>query len=190
MNDLHKILTNQAEQWAMLGAPALCERFIARNGQCFEGRKLPKGFRRGTPKACFQNATLLADRQRACDVEGYAMNPDLPFPFLHAWCINVAGQVVDVTLKEPEKYQYVGIVLTRKELWDALKAKRNLRRARYRPWPQPRMDVRPRPRTGAHRQGDPRQLECDAREGNAMTWRQALALAAALGVTVFRPLPT
>jgi hypothetical protein len=123
MNDLHKILTNQAEQWAMLGAPALCERFIARNGQCFEGRKLPKGFRRGTPKACFQNATLLADRHTGLRyVEGYAMNPDLPFPFLHAWCINVAGQVVDVTLKEPEKYQYVGIILTRKELWDALKA--------------------------------------------------------------------
>jgi len=117
MNDLLKQLTLTADNWAKLGAPALCERFIARNGQCFKGRKLPRSIKRGTPKQCFENSThLVIDRDGLRYVEGYAMREDICFPFLHAWCIDRDGRVVDVTLTEPEKYQYVGIVLTRTKL--------------------------------------------------------------------------
>ena len=123
MNDLYQMLMATTEQWAMLEAPALPERFILRNGRCFTGRKLPAGFKKGKIKQCFQNSTLLLDTRagrRLRYVEGFFMRSDLCFPIMHAWCIDEDDQVVDVTLDRPEECQYVGFVMSRNELWDEI----------------------------------------------------------------------
>jgi len=122
MHALHQQLKATAEQWAMLGAPALCERFVLRNGKEFDGAKRPKKYRRREMKQCFMNTThLVSENGDLRYVEGFAMAKDFPFVFLHAWAIDANDQVIDVTLRNPENYLYMGVVLTRLELHKELR---------------------------------------------------------------------
>jgi len=122
--ELLKNLIGTRDAWATIGAAALGERFVIRNGKEYVGRKKPKRYRLGTPKQCFQNAThLVTDHTDLRYVEGYAMHKDIQFPFLHAWAIDPVGRVIDITLREPEDYEFMGIALTRHQLWQALHKK-------------------------------------------------------------------
>lgn len=121
MSNLRDYLQQMATNWARLGAPALMERFIVRNGDEYEGRRLPKGYKRGTPKECYSNAArLVFDKPGLRYVEGYVWRNDLPLAIQHAWCIDAKGRVIDVTLKDPERCQYMGIACIRGELWEEL----------------------------------------------------------------------
>lgn len=114
-------LTEVRDGWATVCAPAIGERFVLRNGKEFVGRKKPKRFKQGQPKNCFQNTThLVTDDIGLRYVEGYVTRDDLPIPILHAWAIDAKNRVIDITLKEPEKYHYMGVVVTRKELYKEL----------------------------------------------------------------------
>jgi hypothetical protein len=98
------------------------ERFILRNGDEYKGRKLPKGYRRGTPKECYANAArLVGEKPGLRYVEGFVWRDSLPLAIQHAWCIDAKGRVIDVTLGDPEKCQYMGIAVIRAELWDELR---------------------------------------------------------------------
>lgn len=122
MSNLKSYLTETTKGWAMLGHPAVSERFVLRNGQVFEGRKRPKGYRRGTPKECFSNSARLVQKDLfgLRYVEGYVISKDLPIPILHAWAIDAEDRVIDVTIKEPEKHEYMGVVVSGTELWREL----------------------------------------------------------------------
>jgi hypothetical protein len=119
MNDLREYLEQTAASWARLQHPAMMERFVLRNGQEFRGRKRPKGYRKGTAKQCFANAARLGalDHKTLRYVEGYAVADNLPIAFHHAWAIDADDQVIDVTLKNPENYQYMGVVVSFDEVW-------------------------------------------------------------------------
>jgi hypothetical protein len=107
--------------WAAIGAPAIGERFVLRNGQTFTGAKRPRGVRRGTPNNCFQNTThQVTDNPELRYVEGYTTHKHLPFPILHAWAIDADDRVIDVTLKTPEEHEYMGVVVARHQLWREL----------------------------------------------------------------------
>ena len=120
---LRTMLADTVTNWSRLGAPALCERFVLRNGWVLKGRKLPKSYERGPPKNCFQNAADLAarNRTRLRYVEGYAMRNRLLFPTLHAWCIDSKDRVIDPTWDDPQHCQYMGIPMTAHECWDEMK---------------------------------------------------------------------
>lgn len=98
--------------WEPLSMPATLQRFVLKHGQAFFGVKRPRGKRRRTAKQCFRNAALLTMERPSLYTyyEGYAMDNNIEFPFLHAWNVNIeTNEVVDLTLRNPENYQYLGI---------------------------------------------------------------------------------
>lgn len=98
------------------GGPATLEQFILRNANV-SGRgehELPYCMRRGRKKKeCFKNAYNEADPGGIFTYcEGFAMNTTLsPFPFLHAWIVNMRGLIFDPTLKNAHNYEYLGITV-------------------------------------------------------------------------------
>src|SRR5262245_18544521 len=112
MTELRNYLEGMAESWARLKAPAIMERFVVRNGKPFKGRKLPRSYDRDEAKQCFSNAGRLALMENGLRyVEGYVIGDNLPIAIHHAWLIDAKGKVVDTTLKNPERYQYLGVVV-------------------------------------------------------------------------------
>lgn len=88
------------------------EDFLLRFGRAWPAPKLPRkltGFKRGRMGHCFHNAYALVDAQphrfRYC--EGYAMKI---IPVIHAWVIDVDGNVVDPTWKQQEDSRYFGVI--------------------------------------------------------------------------------
>ena len=77
---------------------------------------LPDDVEPGTPKACFMNASQLVLESDELDYcEGVAFRPGLPFGFLHGWCVNAAGTVIDPTWGDSEKCRYYGVRYDRKK---------------------------------------------------------------------------
>jgi len=79
------------------------EEFVLKNGKTF---KVGNGkVKRGKVKECFKNAFHLADSGSGLVyVEGYATSKGLPFPVLHAWCVDSKGNILDPTWKDGEEY--------------------------------------------------------------------------------------
>lgn len=97
-------------------------KFILEFGQCFAGQPLPPGIEKGHLKECYSNAAALAlkDDADAIYAEGYAYNSELQSPFLHAWCVQGA-RVIDNTLRHPEDYEYLGVLIPKKILIENLR---------------------------------------------------------------------
>ena len=110
------VLNSLVGIYHVVGAPALLERFVLRNGTRFDGVPRPRGFRRKKAKECFANATRLALDGAGTYYEGYAMSRRLEFPFLHAWVVLDGGALVDPTLAKPEEYEYFGVPFAKEEL--------------------------------------------------------------------------
>jgi hypothetical protein len=129
--DLRQVLDVQASGWEQLLAgspqvrrgPGMLERFILRAATVSgigHGR-MPKGMRKGELKACFENAALRSNPDGTyIYCEGFAMHERIAFPFLHAWLVNKAGQIIDPTLRKPNQYQYLGITIPHEQLWEEL----------------------------------------------------------------------
>ena len=115
MQSLRNILSEQVAAWARFGFPALLERFVLKHGVEFQGQPRPKGVRKQAMKQCFRNAAQLVWEESMEYYEGYAMGSDIAFPFLHAWNVR-KGKVIDTTLKDPTKYQYLGLRFTARQL--------------------------------------------------------------------------
>jgi hypothetical protein len=87
--------------------------FYLRHGRWFTPLDtLPKGVRRGTPRACWYNGQMLAltKPDRFAYAEGYAVSSgDLPFPIHHGWVIERAsGRAVELTWQRPG-LEYIGV---------------------------------------------------------------------------------
>lgn len=81
--------------------------FVLRHGRTFKGAPLPKKFRKGKIKHCFENATRLAIKHpQLTYCEGYASSI---IPVMHAWCVLEDGTVVDNTWMDSEECGYFGI---------------------------------------------------------------------------------
>jgi hypothetical protein len=98
--------------------PYLCmEHLILENGAYFVGQKLPKGYKRGTPKYCYSNsceALRKYGKKELLYVEGFVQ---AIIPIQHAWNIDSSNQVIELTLKDNDMHplngtEYFGIVFT------------------------------------------------------------------------------
>jgi hypothetical protein len=68
----------------------------------------PHKYKMMRQKQCFENATLMSARGLTY-VEGIAMKSDLGIPLHHAWNLDPAGNVIDVTWRKAEGSEYLGI---------------------------------------------------------------------------------
>jgi hypothetical protein len=86
------------------------EQLLLKYGKGWTPAALPPGVARGLRHQCFENACYLAHERPALTyVEGYGFKSRIPVPILHAWCVDRAGRVVDITWNEPDKSCYFGI---------------------------------------------------------------------------------
>lgn len=86
------------------------EAMVLELGKSYVPARRPKGLRKQKDRECFNNAALLALRDRTLRyVEGWATS-SIGIPVLHAWCVTTEGRVVDPTWRSPEKATgYYGI---------------------------------------------------------------------------------
>ena len=81
--------------------------FLLEHGREWEPSPLPIKFKRGVIKQCYKNAAQMALKFKELTyVEGYANNI---IPVSHAWCVDLAGRVIDNTWDNPEQQEYFGI---------------------------------------------------------------------------------
>lgn len=111
MQTLAEQLRDECERWQSVSrAACLVRTFVLRNGREYTGQRLPSGFRRRRAKLCFMHSARLAlEDARLTYVEGYARVRGTSFAFEHAWVSGADGRVIDVTLKNPEHVEYVGV---------------------------------------------------------------------------------
>jgi hypothetical protein len=112
-------ITQEIDMWEGIGAPAIMQRFILRNGEEFKAQ--PYSGRRGTPNECFCNAACDVGINDGTYAEGYGFRANLPLLIHHAWRVTDAGEVMDCTWDRPEECQYFGVRIKDKELWSELK---------------------------------------------------------------------
>ena len=75
-----------------------------------QGAARPSGIRRGPVGRCFENSARLAqNRPDLTYCEGYAASSRIGIPIHHAWVIDSAGTVIDITWADPESCSYLGI---------------------------------------------------------------------------------
>lgn len=88
-----------------------CEAFVSRHGISFRPAALPPSILSGPAKECYHNAAKLAfSRSDLIYVEGFARwHGGPPFPFDHAWCCDLAGNVVDPTWGKAPGTEYFGV---------------------------------------------------------------------------------
>lgn len=99
-----------AEGWKTLGIDRMThEQFVLEYGKTYHNVAVGK---RGAKKECFSNAArlVLASEGEAIYVEGYCMSKKFGLPILHAWIERREdGAAFEVTLDDPENYEYFGI---------------------------------------------------------------------------------
>ncbi|WP_139015579.1 hypothetical protein [Ensifer aridi] len=81
----------------------------------------PGWLRMGEKRNCYNTATTYAvTRSDIFYVEGYAFEPELPFPVQHAWLVDANGQVIDPTYEDTTDHVYFGIAFKRDFVIDML----------------------------------------------------------------------
>jgi hypothetical protein len=120
--DRLKRLKRDLKQAVDHAAVSATEKFVLEFGQAYVGTKRPRGFRLGSRKQCFRNATeaiLRGSNKDSKDlsyVEGYAMVPGQS-PFHHAWIALNAKDAVELTLKhDPLAMTFFGVPFSYDEM--------------------------------------------------------------------------
>jgi hypothetical protein len=131
MSTLQEYLADEVKHWAVIGHPALMQRFILRNGKAFS--KIAPQPKRMKAKHCFANCTRWVQKRGGTYVEGYTIADNLPIAIHHAWIVDDDGVVIDPTAARTDP-QWI--------LWPA----------RYRTGRERPPDVRSRSGVGRHRQ--------------------------------------
>jgi hypothetical protein len=84
-------------------------KFVLKYGVAFKGGALPKIYRRGRIGACYRNSALMSLRHGLTYVEGFASTNINHLPTLHAWCIDLEGNVLDRTWGFTGENAYFGV---------------------------------------------------------------------------------
>jgi len=105
-------LACESAAWRQIKAPpgAWCfQEFLLRVGTAGIAQPLPPAYSRMMPNACFQNiAGLVRGSRHLRYCEGFALQQGFWLPIHHAWAIDTEDRVIDPTLVEPERYEFLG----------------------------------------------------------------------------------
>jgi hypothetical protein len=81
------------------------EQLVLKQGKIMPAKQLPKTLKQGLAKYCYSNCQQLAfENSSLTYVEGYALHPDVGFPFAHAWLLDADGCAIDPTWETPGCY--------------------------------------------------------------------------------------
>lgn len=84
---------------------------------------LPKNISRGLPKNCYYNCfEILKDNLDLTYCEGYALDPNLALPLIHAWLIDRKGKVIDPTWNDCNAV-YLGVPFNTKWFINLLRSR-------------------------------------------------------------------
>lgn len=122
MNKHEKMLRAHVEGFdRLIGGKNLIYKTLLEKGEMFRGRKLPKAYKTGEPKNCFENALKLASSTLPWlyYVEGLAFRKGLNVPLFHAWAADDSLRVVDPTWTRPEDCVYFGVKMLPGNAWTA-----------------------------------------------------------------------
>jgi hypothetical protein len=114
---LREYLETEIANWEFIGAPALLQRFVLRNGRSYTPTF--RTVKLGEPKQCFDNAARAVlhkskKREGWSYVEGFALNRAMPImAFHHAWVTTDGIHAMDVTLPDASAYDFIGIPFNR-----------------------------------------------------------------------------
>jgi hypothetical protein len=94
--------------------------FLLQRGQFYQAQPLPKGFRRGRAKQCYDNSFNLTRKKAELSYcEGfvtYSFGKGETDEAEHAWCVAKDGKVIDVTLPVLVRgVAYFGVIFTPEE---------------------------------------------------------------------------
>ena len=114
MSELRNMLQDEAKRFPAMGLFPLLPKFVLSKGVEQAGAPLPKVFSRGKSRECFRNSAMLAmvSPDKYTYVEGFALPAEADlrlFPYHHAWLLDKAGNVIDVTWGRPERCEYMGV---------------------------------------------------------------------------------
>jgi hypothetical protein len=84
--------------------------FLDQHGVEFNTIAATRGHKRRASECYANSANLMLTRSDLRYVEGIAIGKD-GFGIEHAWVIDAAGEVIDVTLDEPANYSYFGVAM-------------------------------------------------------------------------------
>lgn len=103
---MHERAHGTQDEWRGL-VYAGFEDLLLKHGRFYVPQELPRKYNRKAMKQCFHNAAALArgSRGQLTYVEGIAAGI---IPVHHAWCVDAAGKVVDVTW-DPMGTAYFGV---------------------------------------------------------------------------------
>jgi len=120
--DLIAHLTSRAEEAVQRGHPDLVVRYVLAHGRLFDRLAIEQPPRM-SPNACFQNSAAFSSRPGMTYVEGFALVavPGL-FGFHHAWCVDTAGAIHEVTWGDPG-LSYFGVTFGAEHVGHLLSAR-------------------------------------------------------------------
>jgi hypothetical protein len=108
MQLLHAIEAQKRGGQQIPGVPyQSIEDYVLRLGAFFTPAPRPGKWKLGTPKNCFDNSQRLALKSNLAYCEGFALA--FGVPFLHGWCVDDHGNVIDVTWEEASQ-AYFGVI--------------------------------------------------------------------------------
>lgn len=81
--------------------------FVGQHGREFHVAVRPWHMTMDGEKQCFKNATLRMISENLIYCEGFVFVHGVPIH--HAWCLDPEGRVVDPTIPDQERWEYVGI---------------------------------------------------------------------------------
>ena len=122
LEQFHQKITEQGLTGICLQYPTV-HSFVLQKGRLFESQPLTQDellqvnltdWRQHKKRECFRNAQITALTQNPGTfgyIEGF-VNPNTPFPILHAW-LSIGGKVVDTTLRsdpDDDKKRVMGLI--------------------------------------------------------------------------------
>jgi hypothetical protein len=101
---------------------SLSQKIIDEKGQKFDVKKCKqKSYNLGS---CYPNSTRLMNDKKYKYVEGYVIKNGVKIG--HSWNIDQEGNHIDFTFKNPQDFEYIGVVIPEKIVWEISKKNGNI----------------------------------------------------------------
>ena len=84
---------------------------LKKYGQLYNVKSPPKKSQIMKIGSCYSNSIKKMSKCYFSYVEGVITNRKSGFKISHAWNVNSIGEHIDFTIKQPEEFEYIGIII-------------------------------------------------------------------------------